>query len=119
MTDIRTPAVGRGVLARRRQQADTRPKNPRKPWVSGRRRERIGQLLFLAPAVVYLLAFFGYPIVKNVVMGFQEYTTRTFFTGEAPWVGLANYREVMSSSIFSQAVTNTVVFTVASIAGQF
>ncbi len=28
--------------------------------------------------------FFGYPVVKNVVMSFQEYTTSTFFTGEAP-----------------------------------
>ena len=34
------------------------------------------ELLFLAPAVAYLLLFFGYPIVKNVVMGFQHYTTR-------------------------------------------
>jgi hypothetical protein len=33
--------------------------------------------------LAYLLLFFGYPVVKNVVMGFQQYTTSTFYTGEA------------------------------------
>jgi len=84
-----------------------------------RTRERVLQLLFLLPAVVYLLAFFGYPVVKNVVMGFQHYTTSTFYTGEAPWVGLDNYVTVAGSAVFSKAVVNTVLFTAGSIAGQF
>lgn len=69
--------------------------------------------------MAYLLLFFGYPVVKNVVMSFQHYTTRTFFTGEAPWAGLANYTTVVGSAVFSQAVLNTLLFTVGSIAGQF
>ncbi|NUU08659.1 sugar ABC transporter permease, partial [Curtobacterium flaccumfaciens] len=40
--------------------------------------ERIAQLLFLLPAVLFLLLFFGYPVVKNIVMSFQAYTTSTF-----------------------------------------
>ena len=52
-------------------------------------------------------------------MGFQDYSTATFFTGVAPWVGLSNYEAVISSSIFSTAVINTALFTVGSIAGQF
>ena len=35
-----------------------------------------------------MLLFFGYPVVKNVVMGFQDYTSETFFTGEAPVGGV-------------------------------
>jgi len=77
------------------------------------------ELLFLAPAVIYLLLFFGYPIVKNVVMGFQHYTSATFFTGVAPWVGLDNYSAVIHSDVFSKALVNTLLFTVGSIAGQF
>ncbi|MFJ9181214.1 carbohydrate ABC transporter permease [Streptomyces sp. NPDC102360] len=77
------------------------------------------QLLFLVPAVTYLVVFFGYPVVKNVVMGFQRYTIATYFTGEAPWVGLANYTSVLGSSLFGEAMLNTVLFTVGSIAGQF
>jgi multiple sugar transport system permease protein len=71
------------------------------------------------PAVAYILLFFGYPIVENVLMGFEHYTTSTFFTGHAPWAGLANYRAVLHSHVFSEAARNTLIFTVGSIAGQF
>jgi multiple sugar transport system permease protein len=85
----------------------------------GFRRENLIQALFLAPAALFLLLFFGYPVVKNVVMSLQEYTTRTFFTGEAPWVGLANYATAVGSSLFAPAMLNTALFTLGSIAGQF
>jgi multiple sugar transport system permease protein len=86
---------------------------------SSRRRQRVLELLFLLPAVAYLLLFFGYPVVKNAVMGFQHVTTSTFFTGEAPWVGLDNYTTVIGSAVFSKAAINTLLFTAGSIAGQF
>ena len=83
------------------------------------RRERLFQWLFLVPAVVYMALFFGYPVVKNVIMSFQDYTTATFFTGEAPWVGVQNYVTVLSSSLFSTSLLNTALFTIGSILGQF
>ena len=86
-------------------------------WSS--RRQRILELLFLLPAVAYILVFFGYPIVENVLMGFEHYTTSTFFTGHAPWAGLANYRAILHSNVFSEAARNTLIFTVGSIVGQF
>jgi multiple sugar transport system permease protein len=76
-------------------------------------------LLFLLPAVAYIVLFFGYPIVENVLMGFEHYTTSTFFTGHAPWAGLANYRALLRSNVFDEAARNTLIFTVGSIAGQF
>src|SRR4051812_25177611 len=106
---VSSPARPRGRLAAARRR--------RRP--STRRRQRVVELLFLAPAVIYLLLFFGYPIVKNVVMGFQHYTSATFFTGVAPWVGLDNYSAVIHSDVFSKALVNTLLFTVGSIAGQF
>lgn len=87
--------------------------------VGSRRRERIIQQLFLLPAVAYILIFFGYPVVKNVIMGFQDYSMKSFFTGQAPWVGLKNYEVVVASPIFSSALINTIVFTIGSIVGQF
>jgi multiple sugar transport system permease protein len=68
---------------------------------------------------VYILLFFGYPVVKNLMMGFQEYTTKTFFTGEAPWVGLQNYVTALTSGLFWPAMGNTLVFTAGSLVGQF
>jgi multiple sugar transport system permease protein len=84
-----------------------------------RARHRAIEVLFMVPAIAYLVLFFGYPVVKNVVMGFQHYTSATFFTGIAPWVGLENYSEVLHSAVFSKTAVNTVLFTAGSIAGQF
>ncbi len=95
------------------------PEIPAAPPRRRRRPERFTRLLFVAPAALYILAFFGYPIVKNLTMSLQEYTTKTFFTGEAPWVGFANYVSVFTSSLFTPALWNTALFTIGSIAGQF
>jgi len=92
---------------------------PAKARGSSTLRTRLVEIAFVVPAVVYLLLFFGYPVVKNIVMGFEAYTTKTFFTGEAPWVGLENYRNVFGNAIFSRTVANTLLFTAGSIAGQF
>lgn len=89
----------------------------------GRRRRVGGSALvrygFIAPAALYLLLFFGYPIVKNFTMSFQEYTSATFFSGEAQFIGLANYRAVFDDPIFTKALANTAIFTIVSIVGQF
>ncbi|MEV0291367.1 sugar ABC transporter permease [Kribbella sp. NPDC050820] len=95
------------------------PDEPERPRNARRRLEGLYRWLFLLPAVVYLVLFFGYPTVKNLVMGFQDYTTATFYTGEAPWVGLENYGKVLSSSVFTTAALNTALFTAGSIAGGF
>ncbi|MFF8374287.1 carbohydrate ABC transporter permease [Streptomyces lydicus] len=81
--------------------------------------ELLAQWMFIVPAAAYLLLFFGYPIVKNVVMSFQQYTTTTFYTGAAPFVGAQNYSEIVSSDLFSQTLLTTVLFTIGSILGQF
>ncbi|WTF82626.1 sugar ABC transporter permease [Streptomyces sp. NBC_01594] len=75
--------------------------------------------MFIVPAAAYLLLFFGYPIVKNVVMSFQQYTTTTFYTGAAPFVGLENYSRILSSDLFSKTLLTTLLFTAGSICGQF
>lgn len=91
--------------------------------VSRRRSQRRNDLLvryaFIAPAVIYMIAFFGYPILKNLVMSFQAYDFATFFNGHAPFVGLDNYAATLSDPIFLRALGNTGLFTIGSIIGQF
>jgi len=89
------------------------------PRKGGRRREEIAKVLFVVPAFLAIVALFGYPVVKNFTMSFQEYTLRTFFTGKAPWVGLENYLTVVSNDVFNKALANTALFTIGSIVGQF
>lgn len=84
-----------------------------------RRREEVYKILFVVPAALAILALFGYPVVKNLVMSFQDYTLATFFTGEAPWAGLQNYVTVLHEEVFSRALANTALFTLGSIIGQF
>lgn len=74
---------------------------------------------FVVPAIVFVLLFFAYPVVQSIIMGSQEYTVQTFFTGEAPWVGLANYVSVMASPLFATSLVNTLLFSVGAIIGQF
>ncbi len=83
---------------------------PRRAGRLMRLREQGLKWAFLTPAIAYVLLFFGYPIVKNIVMGSQDYTTRTFYTGEAPWVGFANYSSFFKSTLFSTTLTNTALF---------
>jgi multiple sugar transport system permease protein len=91
----------------------------RAPRPRARALATLSRWLFIAPAVVYVAIFFGYPVVKNVIMSFQDYTTRTFFTGEAPWVGFGNYAKTFSSSLFMTTIVNTALFTIGSIVAQF
>ncbi|GAA1539039.1 sugar ABC transporter permease [Dactylosporangium maewongense] len=77
------------------------------------------RLAFVAPAWLYLILFYLYPLATNVRMGFQDYTVSSFYTGAAPFAGLRNYREVFRDPAFAGTVTNTVLFTAASLAFQF
>jgi multiple sugar transport system permease protein len=83
------------------------------------RRDLLVRYAFVLPAALYMLAFFGYPIVKNLVMSFQAYDFATFFNGRAPFVGLDNYAATFSDPIFLRALGNTGLFTLGSIVGQF
>ncbi|CAL9354442.1 Lactose transport system permease protein LacF [Streptomyces sp. enrichment culture] len=84
-----------------------------------RRRRRLAQWGFVAPAVAFMLLFFGYPLVRNVVMSFQHYTPKTFFTGEAPFNGTDNWANVFHDALFGKALWHTLVFTAGSLLGQF
>ena len=95
----------------------TRPARPRRPSAAARspcirrpapasRRRRSSQWLFLVPAVVYVAAVLRLPAwSRTSSMALQDYTTATFFTGEAPWVGLrATTSTSCSSAVFAHAL---------------
>ncbi|MGI5151827.1 carbohydrate ABC transporter permease [Plantactinospora sp. CA-294935] len=68
---------------------------------------------------VYLLAFYAYPLYRNVELSLRDYTVRSFVQGGAPFAGLDNYQTVLSDPTFGPALLHTVVFTVVSLAFQF
>jgi len=57
--------------------------------------------LYLAPALVLLLAVFGYPIVRLVILSLQRTQA-----GAMGFVGLGNYELLFRDDVFLQAVRN-------------
>ncbi|MBM9510169.1 carbohydrate ABC transporter permease [Actinacidiphila acididurans] len=90
---------------------------------AGRRRGPFGTrwaaVAFTAPAWLYVLGFYLYPLAGNIRMGFQKYTVSSFYTGVAPYVGWDNYRAVFRDSHFGRTVLNTALFTAGSLVFQF
>jgi multiple sugar transport system permease protein len=74
---------------------------------------------FLAPVAVYLLAFYAYPLYRNLDLSLRHYTVRSFVQGDAPFAGFANYRTVLNDPTFVPALTHTVIFTSVSLLFQF
>jgi multiple sugar transport system permease protein len=75
--------------------------------------------VFLLPLVAYLLAFYVYPLYRNLDLSLRDYTVRSFVRGGAPFTGLANYREVVGDPTFLPALFHTAVFTGVSLVFQF
>jgi multiple sugar transport system permease protein len=74
---------------------------------------------FLAPVVIYLAAFYAYPLYRNLDLSLRDYTVRSFVAGDAPFAGLHNFRTVLADPNFMPALWHTIIFTLGSIAFQF
>ena len=64
-------------------------------------------LLFISPWLIGFVAFLVYPIYYTIRMSFTRYTG----FGEAEWIGLDNYREMIHDDVFWTAVYNTLYYT--------
>lgn len=84
----------------------------------GARRRRVRRskagYLFLAPAVIFLVAALAYPIFVNVRFSFTNTTAGTLLSG-GDWAGFSNYAAVLQDPGFLPAAEQTVVFTAVSI----
>lgn len=77
------------------------------------RRRRTG-LLLIIPALLVLAAVVLYPIVRSVVLSFQEAKLSAGAIGTA-WVGIENYRQLPNDEAFAIALQNSAFFTVAEV----
>jgi N,N'-diacetylchitobiose transport system permease protein len=72
--------------------------------------------VLLAPALAVLAAVLGYPLYLLVKTSFQEYGLEQLIARRGEWVGLDNYREILSDSLFWEVLLRTVVFTLVNVA---
>ncbi|MYS79619.1 ABC transporter permease subunit [Streptomyces sp. SID5474] len=63
--------------------------------------------LFLLPTVLVFGLFSWWPIIRSLVLSFQQ----TNLVEPATWVGLRNYQTLLDDPLLGKAVWNTVVFT--------
>jgi multiple sugar transport system permease protein len=68
--------------------------------------------LFLLPWLLILILFWLFPIIYSLILSFTEYNV---LTGEAKWIGLANYFELFKDPDFWVALKNTIIFVVGTI----
>lgn len=78
-----------------------------------------GRVLFLLPAVIYLLALFAYPIVYGILLSVRQSSVITFVHNTGGFVGLTNYRLAVTNPLLPSVVWNTAIFMVGSIVAQF
>lgn len=64
--------------------------------------------LFVAPTMLMFAVFIGLPLVTSVLLAFQQNVL-----GEAVWVGLDNFRRLFADYVFSIALKNTALYTLA------
>jgi multiple sugar transport system permease protein len=74
------------------------------------RRMRILAYLLIAPATVWLLLFFGFPILET----FRNSLYKTSFLGER-FIGLRNFANLLEDELFHLVLANTIAWTIANV----
>jgi multiple sugar transport system permease protein len=69
---------------------------------------------FVTPGVAIILLFGLVPIVWSAVMSFQR---NNLLTSNTPFVGLANYRQMIHDPVVGQAIEHTLVYTALFVPG--
>jgi multiple sugar transport system permease protein len=79
-----------------------------------RRDEQYQAWLLCAPAVLVLILVTAYPILYAIWLSFFRYDLR--FPNQRIFVGLDNYLSILTSEVWWQAMSNTLILTISSVA---
>src|SRR5919202_2804244 len=77
--------------------------------------ERRAAYYMVLPALIIVVAVAFYPVMYGIVLSLTDSTVTTF----GSFVGLENYVEMFKNPDFLQGLTNTIIFTVASVTLEF
>ena len=82
------------------------------------RYENVG-ILFVFPAFLYMLVFVGYPIIRNVILSFQDVGAGNLVRGTKNFIMFDNYLELFKDSVFKTSLSNTLKYTILCLIFQF
>ncbi|MEE4494863.1 carbohydrate ABC transporter permease [Streptomyces sp. NPDC050529] len=94
-SSLRRPATGTAGPPRRRRSGE-----PRGLW----------PYVLIAPAVGGMLYLLVYPLLRAVLISLQDFRLRQLIMGDAEFVGLRNYRTLLSDPRFWEVVRRTFLF---------
>jgi multiple sugar transport system permease protein len=95
-----------------------KPKTKRRILATGGRRDDwLYAVLFLAPTVFIISLVIFYPLVR--VLSYSVHNTHLMMPQNQQFIALDNFTQIFRDAIFKTAVVNTLVFTLASVAGGF
>ncbi len=66
--------------------------------------------VFVLPAAVALLVALGYPLLRQVVLSFEDFGLAQQFGRPPEWVGLDNYKELLANPYLWRVTLRTVLF---------
>jgi N,N'-diacetylchitobiose transport system permease protein len=87
----------------------------RRPLSAARVAQGAAPYLLVLPVVVAIGAILGYPLYRLVTLSFQRYGLPELIQRHGSWIGLDNYRSVLSDSVFWDTLVRTIVFTVVNV----
>jgi multiple sugar transport system permease protein len=79
-------------------------------------RRGLGLLGFLAPALIFVVIFTYYPLVRGSEMAFKQWNL--YDLRNTPFVGLANFKTLLANPTFYTVLEHSVVWVVGSIVPQ-
>lgn len=77
---------------------------------SSRMTRKAGPYGLLIPTILVLVVGLGYPLGRQLVLSFQEFGRAQQFGQPAPWVGLDNYRDLVTDRTMWTVIVRSLVF---------
>ena len=75
-----------------------------------RLRRRTGPYVLLVPAILVLVVGMAYPLGRQLVLSFHEFGRAQQFGQPAPWVGLDNYRALVTDRTMWTVIARSLAF---------
>ncbi|MED1079209.1 sugar ABC transporter permease [Bacillus licheniformis] len=74
---------------------------------------------YLFPAVLFMLALIGYPLIYNMILSFQNVSLANIASHDISFIGIENYQRLAQDKVFWASLKNTLLYTAGSVVFQF
>ncbi|MSN99011.1 ABC transporter permease [Bacillus paralicheniformis] len=74
---------------------------------------------YLFPAVLFMLALIGYPLIYNMILSFQNVSLANIASQDISYIGIDNYQRLAQDKVFWASLKNTLLYTAGSVVFQF